>query len=96
MINFGRNSIATILPQYLYLPSPGFAVSSELLSYIMNTQSLAIILLGLIVGGLLGFIGTLLLLIKIYGWAMDDYEEEWRERRKEWEQERKKNDKTSS
>ncbi|MFX1505698.1 MAG: MFS transporter [Promethearchaeota archaeon] len=52
LINFGRNSIATILPQYLYLPSPGFAVSSELLSYIMNTQSLAIILLGLIVGGI--------------------------------------------
>ena len=51
-INFGRNSIATILPQYLYLPSPGFAVSSELLSYIMNTHSLAIILLGLFVGGL--------------------------------------------
>ena len=50
LINFGRNSIATILPQYLYLPSPGFAVSSELLSYIMNTHSLAIILLGLIVG----------------------------------------------
>ncbi|MFX1516222.1 MAG: MFS transporter [Promethearchaeota archaeon] len=49
LINFGRNSIATILPQYLYLPS-GFAVSSELLSYIMNTHSLAIILLGLIVG----------------------------------------------
>lgn len=52
LINFGRNSIATILPQYLFLPSPGFAVSSELLSYIMNTQSLAIILLGLLVGGI--------------------------------------------
>ncbi|MFW9904989.1 MAG: MFS transporter [Candidatus Thorarchaeota archaeon] len=50
MINFGRNSIATILPQYLYLPYPGFAVSSELLSYIMNTQSLAIIIFGLFVG----------------------------------------------
>ncbi|UCG90598.1 MAG: MFS transporter [Candidatus Heimdallarchaeota archaeon] len=49
-INFGRNSIATILPQYLFIPSPGFGVSSELLSYILNTQSLAIILLGLIVG----------------------------------------------
>ncbi len=49
LINFGRNSIATILPQYLYLPS-GFAVSSELLSYVINTQSVAIILLGLIVG----------------------------------------------
>jgi len=50
LINFGRNSIATILPQYLYLPSPGFAVSSELLSYIMNTHSFAIILFGLFVG----------------------------------------------
>lgn len=53
-INFGRNSIATILPQYLFLPSPGFAVSSELLSYIINTQSIAIILFGLMVG----WIGT--------------------------------------
>lgn len=49
-INFGRNSIATILPQYLFLPSPGFAVSSELLSYVINTQSIAIILFGLMVG----------------------------------------------
>lgn len=49
-INFGRNSIATILPQYLFLPSPGFGVSSEMLSYIMNTQSIAIVLIGLLVG----------------------------------------------
>ncbi|MFX0122614.1 MAG: MFS transporter [Candidatus Hodarchaeota archaeon] len=58
LINFGRNSIATILPQYLFLPSPGFAVSSELLSYIMNTQSLAIILLGLVVGGIVDRVGN--------------------------------------
>ncbi len=57
-INFGRNSIATILPQYLFLPSPGFGVSSELLSYILNTQSLAIILLGLIVGRMCQKIGN--------------------------------------
>jgi MFS family permease len=48
-INFGRNSIATILPQYLFLPK-GFAISSELLSYVVNTQSVAIILLGFFVG----------------------------------------------
>ncbi|MFX0209233.1 MAG: MFS transporter [Candidatus Hodarchaeota archaeon] len=48
-INFGRNSIAIILPQYLFLDS-GFAVSSEQLSYIINTQSVAIILTGLVVG----------------------------------------------
>jgi MFS family permease len=58
LINFGRNSIATILPQYLYLPSPGFAVSSELLSYIMNTHSFAIILFGLTVGKIGNQIGN--------------------------------------
>ncbi|MFX1538490.1 MAG: MFS transporter, partial [Promethearchaeota archaeon] len=48
-INFGRNSVATIISQYLVLDS-GFAVSSELLSYIVNTQSLAIIIMGFGVG----------------------------------------------
>ncbi|MFX1250545.1 MAG: MFS transporter [Promethearchaeota archaeon] len=48
-INFGRNSVATIISQYLVLDS-GFAVSSALLSYIVNTQSLAIIIMGLGVG----------------------------------------------
>ena len=48
-INFGRNSIAVIQSQYLVLGS-GFAVSSTVLSYIVNTQSVAMILTGLIAG----------------------------------------------
>jgi MFS family permease len=48
-INFGRNSIAVIQSQYLVLDS-GFAVSSMVLSYIVNTQSVAMILTGLIAG----------------------------------------------
>jgi MFS family permease len=48
-INFGRNSIAVIQSQYLVLSS-GFAVSSKVLSYIVNTQSVAMILTGLIAG----------------------------------------------
>lgn len=48
-INFGRNSIAVIQSQYLVLGS-GFAVSSKVLSYIVNTQSVAMILTGLIAG----------------------------------------------
>ena len=50
-LNFGRNSVAIILPQYLYLDS-GFGISSEILSYVTNTQSLSIILTGVIVGSL--------------------------------------------
>ena len=49
LIHFGRNSIAIIIPQYLTLES-GFAVSSQMLSYIINTQSAAIILTGLVSG----------------------------------------------
>jgi MFS family permease len=41
-INFGRNSIATIYSQYLILDT-GFAVDSILLSFIANTQSLAVL-----------------------------------------------------
>ncbi len=48
-INFGRNSIATLFSQFLYLES-GFNISSDMLSYIVNIQSLAIILMGLLVG----------------------------------------------
>ncbi|MGD2028314.1 MAG: MFS transporter [Desulfobacterales bacterium] len=48
-INFGRNSIAVIQSQYLVLDS-GFAISSKVLSYIVNTQSVAMILTGLIAG----------------------------------------------
>ena len=49
LINFGRNSIAVIIPQYLVLKS-GFAVSSKMLGYIVNTQSAAMILTGLASG----------------------------------------------
>lgn len=48
-INFGRNCVATIQSQYLFLES-GFAVNSQTLSYIVNTESAAIILLGLFSG----------------------------------------------
>ena len=48
-INFGRNSIAVIQSQYLVLGS-GFAVSSKVLSYIVNTQSVAMVLTGLVAG----------------------------------------------
>ncbi len=49
LIHFGRNSVAVIIPQYLVLES-GFAVSSKMLSYIVNTQSAAMILTGLVSG----------------------------------------------
>ncbi len=56
-INFGRNSIATLFSQFLYLES-GFNISSDILSYIVNIQSLAIILMGLLVGRIGKRIGT--------------------------------------
>lgn len=56
-INFGRNSVTIIQSQYLFLDS-GFAVSSRLLSYIVNTESLAMILAGLAVGGIIRKIGN--------------------------------------
>ena len=46
-INFGRNSIATIVSQFLVLDS-GFNVDSLTLSYIVNIQSVAIIFMGII------------------------------------------------
>ena len=57
LINFGRNSVVIIQPQYLFL-STGFAVSSRSLSYIVNTESLAMILAGLAVGRLVLRIGN--------------------------------------
>ncbi len=44
-INFGRNSVAIIFPQYLALKN-GLAIDSRTLSYIINSQSLSIILFG--------------------------------------------------
>jgi MFS family permease len=49
LIHFGRNSVAVIIPQYLVLET-GFAVSSKMLSYIVNTQSAAMIFTGLVSG----------------------------------------------
>ncbi|MEW5909440.1 MAG: MFS transporter [Thermodesulfobacteriota bacterium] len=48
-INFGRNSIMVIQTQYLVMKS-AFGVSSRELSYIVNTQSAAMILTGFISG----------------------------------------------
>lgn len=50
-INFGRNSISVIISQYLSLEQ-GFAVSSRLLSLIVNTQSLGMLIFGLLVSRL--------------------------------------------
>lgn len=50
-INFGRNSIALIITQYLSLDQ-GFNVSSSLLSYIVNMQSLAMLIGGIFVARL--------------------------------------------
>lgn len=50
-INFGRNSIALIKAQYLSLDQ-GFNVSSSLLSYIVNMQSLAMFIGGIFVSKL--------------------------------------------
>ena len=48
-INFGRNSIMVIQTQYLVMES-AFGVSSRELSYIVNTQSEAMILTGFVAG----------------------------------------------
>ena len=48
LVNFGRNSVALIKPQYLSLDE-GFNVSSISLSYILNTSSFAIFIVGLFV-----------------------------------------------
>lgn len=57
MINFGRNSIAIVFPQYLTSHS-GPAVDSHTLSLILNTQSAAIVGLGWITGWICRKIGT--------------------------------------
>jgi MFS family permease len=57
LINFGRNSVVIIQAQYLFLDT-GFAVSSQTLSTIVNTESVAMILSGLAVGGILTRMGN--------------------------------------
>jgi MFS family permease len=61
-INFGQNSIASIKTQYLVLDE-GFNVSSNFLSYIVNMQSLAILILGLLTTWLARRFNDLILLI---------------------------------
>lgn len=48
-INFGRNSIAVPYPQYLRLDS-GFNVNSVMLSFIANTRSVAVMIIGFMAG----------------------------------------------
>ncbi len=50
-INFGRNGVVIIQSQYLFLDT-GFNVSSRVLSYVFNTESVAIICFGLLAGRL--------------------------------------------
>jgi MFS family permease len=57
MINFGRNSIAIIFPQYLTSAS-GPAVDSHTLSLILNTQSAAMVGFGWVAGRICRKIGT--------------------------------------
>ena len=49
LINFGRNSIAIVFPQYL-TSGTGLALDSRTLSYVLNTQSMAVVCLGWWVG----------------------------------------------
>ncbi len=56
-INFGRNGVMIIQSQYLFLDT-GFNVSSRVLSYIFNTESVAIICFGLLAGQLGRWIGN--------------------------------------
>jgi MFS family permease len=76
-INFGRNSIAVIKAQYLSLDE-GFNVSSQLLSYIVNMQSLAIFIFGMLVTKLsrrykdiaLLFTGTTIGILSLVGFVL--------------------------
>ncbi len=75
-INFGRNSIAVIKAQYLSLEQ-GFAVSSQLLSYIVNMESLAIFTVGLFITRLsrrhkdivLLYAGTIIGILSLLGYV---------------------------
>jgi MFS family permease len=62
MINFGRNSIAIIFPQYLTLET-GLALDSQTLGFVLNTQSAAIVIIGWIAGWLCRKIGTAVTLL---------------------------------
>ncbi len=57
LINFGRNSVAVILTQYLTLPD-GFNLPSLTLSHVANLRSVAIILAGFLAGWASGKAGN--------------------------------------
>ncbi len=62
LVNFGRNGIAIILPQYLVMES-GLAIDSRSLSNVVNIQSASMILFGLVTGRLAGRLGDKRLLL---------------------------------
>ena len=76
-INFGRNSVALVKSQYLSL-AEGFGVSSIVLSYILNTGSFAILVLGFFVRRLsnrlkdetLLLVGTVSAILYLLGFAL--------------------------
>ena len=57
LINFGRNSIGIVFPQYLTVGS-GLNVDSRTLGYILNTQSAAVVCFGWLVGWLCRRLGA--------------------------------------
>ncbi len=69
LVNFGRNAIAIILPQYLVMES-GLGIDSRSLSNVVNVQSASIILFGLIVGRLSEKFGDKRLLLSAIGAAI--------------------------
>jgi len=78
-INFGRNSVALVKSQYLSLDE-GFNVSSSLLSYIVNTSSVAVLIVGLSVRRLsdrlrdetLLLVGAVVAIISLLGFVLSE------------------------
>lgn len=79
-INFGRNSVAVIKAQYLSLDS-GFDVSSQLLGYIVNMESIGIFIFGLFVTRLsrryrdvhLLYAGTFVAIVSLLGYTFGSH-----------------------
>lgn len=77
LINFGRNSVALTKSQYLSLKD-GFSLSSRTLSHVVNTQSFAVLIIGLLMGKLvksmgdknLIFVGSVLACFDLLGFAL--------------------------
>ena len=77
LINFGRNCVAVTKTQYLVLDG-GFDVSSNLLSYIVNMQSLAAVIAGYVIArvskriddGMLITLGSGLACLNLLGFAL--------------------------